>query len=153
MDLRITITHENGDTLQRVVVYQDGSDSEGAQRIVDFITQEFKVDAFDCEHCGRHYDDGKQECTSDDCPGNESKEKNITTRIYTYDVELDLSYDGEDLVSSCFVSKVRDGTTYCSSLALLSCEGTIEGDHWGDVIHVPEKVITKIHEWAEDNGY
>jgi hypothetical protein len=36
---------------------------------------------------------------------------------------------------------------------LLSCEGTIEGDHWGDVIHVPEKVITKIHEWAEDNGY
>jgi len=83
----------------------------------------------------------------------ESKEKNITTRIYTYDVELDLSYDGDDLVSSCFVSKQRGNTLYCSSLALLSDQGTIEGDNWGDVIQVPEKIITKIHHWAEDNGY
>jgi len=82
-----------------------------------------------------------------------SKEKNITTRIYTYDVELDISYDGEDLVSSCFVSKTRDGTLYCSSLALLSDQGTIEGDNWGDVIQVPDKIITKIYHWAEDNGY
>ncbi len=86
-------------------------------------------------------------------PEPESKEKNITTKIYTYDVELDLSYDGADLVSSCFVSKVRDGTEYCSSLALLSDQGTIEGDNWGDVIQVPEQIIKKIYGWAEANGY
>ncbi len=86
-------------------------------------------------------------------PEPQGKEKNITTKIYTYDVELDISYDGGDLVSSCFVSKTRGRTLYCSSLALLSDQGTIEGDHWGDVIQVPEKIITKIYHWAEDNGY
>ncbi len=83
----------------------------------------------------------------------ESKEKNITTKIYTYDVELDLSYDGDDLVSSCFVSKTRGRTKYCSSLALLDDQGTIEGDNWGDVIQVPDKVVKKIYAWAEANGY
>jgi hypothetical protein len=83
----------------------------------------------------------------------ESKEKNITTRIYTYDVELDISYDGGDLVSSCFISKTRGRTLYCSSLALLDSEGTIEGDNWGDVIQVPDRVVRKIYEWAEENGY
>ena len=86
-------------------------------------------------------------------PDPKGEEKNVTTKIYTYDVELDVSFDGDDLVSSCFVSKVRDGTTYCSSLALLSDVGTIEGDNWGDVIQVPEKIITKIYGWAEENGY
>jgi hypothetical protein len=86
-------------------------------------------------------------------PDPKGEEKNVTTKIYTYDVELDVSYDGDDLVSSCFISKTRDGTLYCSSLALLSDVGTIEGDNWGDVIEVPEKIITKIHHWAEENGY
>jgi len=83
----------------------------------------------------------------------ESKEKNIETRIYTYDVELDISYDGEDLVSSCFISKTRGGMLYCSSLAFLDDQGTIEGDNWSDVIQVPSKIIDKIHSWAEENGY
>jgi hypothetical protein len=86
-------------------------------------------------------------------PEPESKEKNITTKIYTYDVELDVSYDGGDLVSSCFVSKQRGRTKYCSSLALLDDQGTIEGDNWGDVIQVPDKVVKKIYAWAEENGY
>jgi hypothetical protein len=86
-------------------------------------------------------------------PDPKGEEKNVTTKIYTYDVELDVSFDGDDLVSSCFISKTRDGTLYCSSLALLSDVGTIEGDNWGDVIEVPEKIITKIHHWAEENGY
>ncbi len=86
-------------------------------------------------------------------PEPESEEKNIETRIYTYDVELDISYDGEDLVSSCFISKTRGGMLYCSSLAFLDDQGTIEGDNWSDVIQVPSKIIDKIHSWAEDNGY
>ena len=86
-------------------------------------------------------------------PESNGKEKNITTKIYTYDVELDVSFDGGDLVSSCFVSKRRGNTLYCSSLALLSDVGTIEGDNWGDVIEIPEQIIKKIYGWAEDNGY
>lgn len=120
----------------------------------------------DCAQCNRLAEDEEPEVDCPICgapPGEvhpsgcadhiESKEKNITTRIYTYDVELDISYDGGDLVSSCFISKTRGRTLYCSSLALLSDQGTIEGDNWGDVIHVPDKIITKIYHWAEDNGY
>ena len=44
MDLRIEIKNENGEILQLVVVYQDGSDSEGAQKIADFIRAAFTVD-------------------------------------------------------------------------------------------------------------
>lgn len=44
MDLRITITDENGDALEDITVYQDGSDSEGAKRIVEMIAGEFQVE-------------------------------------------------------------------------------------------------------------
>ncbi len=44
MDLRVKITDENGDKLQDVVIYQDGSDSEGAARIATFIRHTFDVD-------------------------------------------------------------------------------------------------------------
>ena len=118
----------------------------------------------DCAQCNRLAEDEPEDCPICGAPPGEvhpsgcadhveAHEKNITTRIYTYDVELDISYDGGDLVSSCFISKTRGRTLYCSSLALLSDQGTIEGDNWGDVIHVPDKIITKIYHWAEDNGY
>jgi hypothetical protein len=50
MDLYITITDENGDELRKVNVWQDGSDSEGANQIADWVlktydgAQEEKVD-------------------------------------------------------------------------------------------------------------
>ena len=44
MDLRIKITDENNDTLQNITVYQDGSDSEGAETIAAFIRASFDID-------------------------------------------------------------------------------------------------------------
>lgn len=44
MDLRINITDENGELLERVVIYQDGSDSEGAKCIVEWIEHNFETD-------------------------------------------------------------------------------------------------------------
>ena len=48
MDLRITIHDENGDKLQDIIVYQDGSDSAGANQIADYIRDNFDID-FDSE--------------------------------------------------------------------------------------------------------
>ena len=158
--------HENGKAFghgnyqERFAEFKDKCPNCGVRYSADV------EDHKDCAQCNRLAEDEEPEEDCEICgakPGEthpsgcadhvESKEKNITTRIYTYDVELDISYDGGDLVSSCFVSKTRGRTLYCSSLALLSDQGTIEGDHWGDVIQVPEKIITKIYHWAEDNGY
>lgn len=44
MDLRIVISDENSEVLARTVIYQDGSDSEGANEIIEFISQRFVVD-------------------------------------------------------------------------------------------------------------
>jgi hypothetical protein len=44
MDLRITIRDENDNTLRELTVYQDGSDSEGADTIEDFIRDNFTVE-------------------------------------------------------------------------------------------------------------
>jgi len=39
MDLYIKIMDENGDTLRLVNVYMDGSDSEGADRVADWVLE------------------------------------------------------------------------------------------------------------------
>ena len=47
MDLYITITDENGDQLERLNVYQDGSDSEGAADIADYIASKYSLEPLD----------------------------------------------------------------------------------------------------------
>jgi hypothetical protein len=54
MDLRITIIDENSEILEQVVIYQDGSDSEGAAKIVSFLRQSFMTQ---CDECRESYDD------------------------------------------------------------------------------------------------
>lgn len=44
MDLQVDICDENGDILQTVTIYQDGSDSEGAKQIRDWIVATFDTD-------------------------------------------------------------------------------------------------------------
>ena len=41
MDLYITITDENGDVLRRINIWQDGSDSQGAEEIGDWLLDEY----------------------------------------------------------------------------------------------------------------
>jgi len=138
------------DLKQYATISVDADTANGAvNRALDI--QPDSVSWHDRDISIHHYESVHEQHAPD--PEPKGEEKNITTKIYTYDVELDVSYDGGDLVSSCFISKVRDGTTYCSSLALLEDQGTIEGDNWGDVIQVPDRVIKKIYGWAEDNGY
>ena len=60
MDLKVTISDENGTVLEQVVIYQDGSDLEGAKQIVDMIGMRFEM--FDdtpkeCVECGAYFDD------------------------------------------------------------------------------------------------
>ena len=44
MDLHITIKDENLSVTDEFVVYQDGSDSEGTERIRELISQHFRVE-------------------------------------------------------------------------------------------------------------
>jgi len=44
MDLKITITDENNDVLAEETIYQDGSDSEGALIIVEYLKENFQVE-------------------------------------------------------------------------------------------------------------
>ncbi len=44
MDLRIQITDENSRVIDRFVIYQDGSDSDGAAKIRSFVEKEFLLD-------------------------------------------------------------------------------------------------------------
>lgn len=78
MDLRIKITDENSDTLQEIVVYQDGSDAEGAERIAKFLRETFTIDS-DAVADGtiRHEDDDQDEaevrCQGCDWTGTEDQ--------------------------------------------------------------------------------
>lgn len=49
MDLRIEIRDENDDVLCELTVYQDGSDSEGADRIEQYIRNNFTVEEEDAK--------------------------------------------------------------------------------------------------------
>lgn len=62
MDLRIEIRDEYGDVLLRTSIYQDGSDSEAAEQIKQYLRENFKVEAnpdadeFECTECERVFD-------------------------------------------------------------------------------------------------
>jgi len=53
MDLYIKITDENGDTLRLVNIWTDGSDSECAEEITEWITENY---------------DGAKEVTGEEAP-------------------------------------------------------------------------------------
>ncbi len=83
-------------------------------------------------------------------PEPQGPEKNITETFYQcYECELDISYDGGDLVSSCFI--VRGD--YGSSLAFADATGTLEDHNTGEAIPIPDRVVSTVYKWAEDNGY
>jgi hypothetical protein len=44
MDLYITISDENGDVLRDINIYRDGSDSEGADNIINMIREAYADD-------------------------------------------------------------------------------------------------------------
>ena len=47
MDLHIVITDENDVTLKDIYVYEDGSDAEGAEKLLDLINEHFYIDVED----------------------------------------------------------------------------------------------------------
>lgn len=44
MDLHIVIRDENGRVLGKTNVYQNGSDSEGTEKILNYISETFDID-------------------------------------------------------------------------------------------------------------
>jgi hypothetical protein len=44
MDLRVVITNEHDEIIADEVIYQDGSDLEGAKAIVDYMKDNFDVE-------------------------------------------------------------------------------------------------------------
>ena len=88
-------------------------------------------------------------------PVPESEEKNITETFgadSSWEAELDISYDGDDLVSYCHISTTRKGRDYCSSIGVVESFGTVEHED-GDAIKVPKYVFNEIHKWALEEGY
>ena len=88
-------------------------------------------------------------------PEFEVEEKNITETFgadSSWEAELDISYDGDDLVSFCHISTTRKGREYCSSIGVVESFGTVEADD-GDAIKVPKYVFNEIHKWALEEGY
>ena len=57
MDIRIKLTDENGETLDRFVVYQDGSDIEGAAFIRKLISEALTVEEFEDAFSGAMLED------------------------------------------------------------------------------------------------
>lgn len=53
MDLYITISDENGDVLRDINIYRDGSDSEGADNIINMIREAYADDDDDYEDDGQ----------------------------------------------------------------------------------------------------
>ncbi len=84
------------------------------------------------------------------------EEKNITETFGNDDqwhAELNIEYDGEDLVSWCHVSTTRNGQDYCSSIGVVEAYRTVEGDNTGEDIRVPDAIYEEIQKWADENGY
>ena len=50
MDLRIKITDEDDEIRGYVTIYQDGSDSEGADKIIDWIKGNFTTEGADVQY-------------------------------------------------------------------------------------------------------
>ena len=84
---------------------------------------------------------------------NGNDEKNITKQFGCYSAELNVEYDGDDLVSWCHVSTTRRGVDYCSSLGVVETWGTIEHESGGEDLQVPAAVTERIQKWADANGY
>jgi hypothetical protein len=54
VDLYVTVTDENGDELGQVNIYQDGSDSEATEAILNSIRKDFSTfQSCDDEHDGQ----------------------------------------------------------------------------------------------------
>lgn len=83
------------------------------------------------------------------------EEKNITKTFGNngqWHAELNIEYDGDDLVSWCHVSTTRNGQDYCSSIGVVEAFGTVEGET-GDDLKVPTAIFDAIHKWALEEGY
>jgi hypothetical protein len=85
------------------------------------------------------------------------QEKNITETFGNngqWHAELNIEYDGDDLVSWCHVSTTRNGMDYCSSLGVVESYRTVEGDDMQtDELKVPDAIYEAIQKWADENGY
>ena len=81
-----------------------------------------------------------------------SKELNMTEEFGDYSAELNIEYDGDDLVSWCHISTTHKGRDYCSSIGVAESYGTLDGED-GDDIKIAASVVEEIHDWALENGY
>ena len=89
-------------------------------------------------------------------PGQPGPEQNITEHFGNnnqWAAELNIEWDGDDLVSWCHVSTTRNGQDYCSSLTCVEAWRTVEGDGDDDVVKVPDNIFKAINRWAMIEGY
>lgn len=105
-----------------------------------------------CENCSGY---GTQDIDRSDeieyaIKRREPVEKKV--RFGSYDCEFSGDYDGDDWVTSCFISTVRRGVTYASSLGVLEDFGTLESDRDG-TINVGAGIQKQVREWADKLGY
>ena len=108
------------------------------------------LDTGNCPTCGaRPGETHPREC-ADFEEERKRQEKHVEHTFYQcYKVELDVEWDGDDLVSSCIICK----GDYGSSLAKADAEGTLDNHNTGEEILIPDAVVAAIYKWAEANGY
>ena len=158
----------DGQTLLATIAYRDDGETfdDCSCRVVDPMNLEehYRGDAIGCalipkltEYLKKEEQNGSangidavpEETTADE-PSEDDGEKNITATFYRcYDCELDISYDGGDLVSSCFITR----GDYSASLAKAESEGTLDHYRTGEEINISDRVVETVRRWAEDNGY
>lgn len=78
-------------------------------------------------------------------------EKEMTTTIDGFKVELSLYVEDGEQRSSCFISNQAD--THTSSLEFLDHEGFLDSHDSREPIDVSRRTTQRIRDWAEANGY
>ncbi len=151
---------KNDETGEPICVPEDANPTvDGVRCNIDeaMTALQTLLDSANCPTCGARPEETHPRECSDFEQQRKDQEKNITETFGNnsqWKAELNIEWDGEDLVSWCHVSTTRNGMDYCSSLVAVEAYRTVEGDDMQtDDLKVPDAIYEAIKTWAEANGY
>ena len=144
---------KNDETGEPICVPEDANPTvDGVRCSIDEAMTELQslLDSKNCPTCGARPDETHPRECADFEQQRKDQEIHVEKTFYQcYKVELDVEWDGDDLVSSCIICK----GDYGSSLAKADAEGTLDNHNTGEEILIPDAVVAAIYKWAEANGY
>lgn len=151
---------KNDETGEPICVPEDANpDVDGVRCNIDeaMTALQSLLDSANCPTCGARPEETHPRECADFEQQRKDQEKNITETFGNnsqWKAELNIEWDGDDLVSWCHVSTERNGMDYCSSLGVVESYRTVEGDDMQtDDLRVPDAIYEAIQKWADENGY